>query len=408
MAAVRRVVCALGFCTAVGCSGGGAAGIDAGGDAGLPGVGGLGPAHFDEGDLDPPSHGGTITFQDIGAAGWYPSIRDPAVGPCDAFASDTCCLARHEVSGDGLAPWDEELSLTLRGPLRVKQLAVYQPTGDAAAWHLVSSWDDRAPATSAGLAFDGNGAEDGFPGAVGTECLVDVSTAQPFPCGPGSEPFCAANEPEYYGWGGSKLFVILARMPHAGEALAGTACSDDTAGNWWDAPWIGLSHGELVRAGAFSSCQCYARNPAEWWLADGCGQFNVFEVVNDNNQFRNLDVFSTNFFGYGGYVGEGPCGADCDVSALAADVDLIDKGESVEAAAGAVAHPGSGPGAAFRRPAGGYRYFLVLLDVPTRTVQLAVVHPDAIPAPLAPLLPQLPAEVGRDAIDRVVGLRLPR
>ena len=33
------------------------------------------------------------------------------------------------------------------------------------------------------------------------------------------------------------------------------------------------------------------------------GQFNVFEVVNDNNQYKNLGVFSTNMFGYAGYVG---------------------------------------------------------------------------------------------------------
>jgi hypothetical protein len=46
---------------------------------------------------------------------------------------------------------------------------------------------------------------------------------------------------------------------------------------------------------------------------------------NHNNSSKNLDVFSTNFFGYAGYVGEGPCGAQCNVSNLAAQADLIDK-----------------------------------------------------------------------------------
>jgi hypothetical protein len=155
---------------------------------------------------------------------------------------------------------------------------------------------------------------------------------------------------------------------------------------------MGLSLGELARAGAFSDCQCYAKNPEEWWLGDGCGQFNVFEVVNDNNEFRNLDVFSTNFFGYAGYVGEGPCGAQCDVAALGPEVDLIDKALDAEAASGAEASPTQGPGAAFRRP----------------TVQLAVVHPLQIPAAVATLLPGLPSTLPRNAVDAVLDLRLPQ
>ncbi len=370
--------------------------------------GGLGAAEFEDGELDAPSHGGTITFQQIGAAGWYPSRRDPELGPCDAYEADGCCLAKHEVAGEQLTPWDEDLIMTLRGPLQIKQFAAYRPEVGG-AWSLVSSWDERWPAEGEGLAFTGNDSENGgFAGVVGTECLVDVSTDREFACGAGSVPFCpASDEPRYEGWAGSKLFVLLARMPHADSGLIGAPCSDNMNGNWYDAPWIGLSHGELVRAGAFSGCQCYAKNPEEWYLGDGCGQFNVFEVVNDNNDFQNFGVFSTNFFGYGGYVGEGPCGGGCDVSKLGPEVDLIDKGENVEAGQGAVATPGQGPGAAFRRPVEGYRYFIVLMDTNTRTVQLAVVHPQQVPGELAPLLPNLPAKVSQAAITDALALRLP-
>lgn len=378
----------------------------------LPPVdGGLGPAPFDEGELDPASHGGTITFTSIGAPGWYPSRRDPALGPCDAIDTDTCCLARHDVVSDALTPWDEDLILTLRGPLLAKQLAVYQPSESQDAWALVSAWDSRTPSNSEGIAFHGDvGAGQGseFDGAIGTECLVDVSTDQPFACGPGSSPYCPESaDARHHGWSGSKLFVLLATMPHADETAVGTACSAGTDGNWYDAPWLGLSLGELVRAGAFSDCHCYAKDPAQWWLGDGCGQFNVFEVVNDNNEFRNLELFSTNFFGYAGYVGEGPCGASCDVSTLAGEVDLIDKTTLQEALAGATASPDGGPGAAFRRPTAGYRYFLIHLDVATRTVQLAIVHPEAVPAEIAPLLPNLPGSVSQATIDALLDLRLP-
>lgn len=381
-------------------------------DAGIPfeGLdGGIGPATYGPGESDPASHGGTLTFSNIGAAGWYPSRRDPETGPCDAFESDSCCLAREEVTSDQLTPWDRDLVLTLRGPLIAKQLAVYQPATSGGGWSLVSAWDSRAASAPRGMAFRGNDTEtEGFDGEVGTECLVDVSGDRPFPCGPGSDPFCPLSSgPRYDGWSGSKLFVLLATMPHADEQTVGTPCSDDESGNWWDAPWLGLSLGELSRAGSFSSCQCYAKNPDEWWLGDGCGQFNVFEVVNDNNSYRNLDLFSTNFFGYGGYVGEGPCGSACDVSGLAGDVDLIDKTTHGEAATGALASPGDGPGAAFRRPTEGYRYFVMLLDVPTRTVQLGILHPDNLPASVGELLPSFPATVSQATIDAVRGLRLP-
>lgn len=366
--------------------------------------GGLGPAQFAEGELDAPSHGGTITFQQIGAPGWYPSRRDPELGPCDAYEADGCCLAKHDIAGDQLTPWDEDLIFTLRGPLQLKQFAAYRPAGPD-AWSLVSSWDTRWPGEGQGLAFAG----DDFAGLVGSECLVDLATDQPFACGPGSQPFCpAADDPRYAGWAGAKLFVLLARMPSAASGLAGEPCADGMAGNWYDAPWIGLSHGELVRAGKFSGCHCYAKNPDEWFLGDGCGQFNVFEVVNDNNDFQNFGVFSTNFFGYAGYVGEGPCGDACDVTQLGPEVDLIDKGDNVEAAQGAIATPDQGPGAAFRRPVDGYRYFVIVMDTSSRTVQLAIVHPQQVPAELAPLLPNLPAQLPQAAITGALALRLPQ
>jgi hypothetical protein len=323
-------------------------------------------------------------------------------------------MTRFQIDGDRLTPWDEDLVMTLRGPIVVKQMAVYQPgSATASAWQLVSSWDARTQAMPRGIAFKGNQTETrGFAGVVGNECLVDVTTDREFTCGPGSVPYCPtvpAGMHQYLGWTGAKLLVLLASMPHADspDLPAASNCGMGTANNWYDAPWIGLSHGELIRAGKFGSCQCYAKDPAKWFLADGCGQFNVFEVVNDNNQFRNLDVFSTNLFGYQGYIGQGPCGSACNVSVLGPEVDLLDKATSTEAKAGASVTPTGGPGAAFRRPSAGYRFFLILLDVDQRAIQLAVVHPDRIPATLAPLLPGLPGQLAQTAVADLLRLRLP-
>jgi hypothetical protein len=394
---------------------GGSAGIGSsstGTGVGGGAAGGLGPATFGPGELDPPSDGATITFEQIGAAGWYPSLRDPATGPCDAYDASSCCLTKDTITSNALSPWDEELIMTLRGPMQVKQIAVYTPAAsDPTQWALVTGWDSTKAASAQSIAFVGapTATTTSFAGAVGSECLVNVSTATPFPCGPGSVPYCEASSPNKFdGWAGSKLFVILATMPHAGTAAAAAPCDTGTTGNWYDASWVGLSVGELVRAGAFSSCQCYAQNPTMGSLANGCGQFNVFEVVNDNDSSKNLDVFSTDMIDYAGYVGQGPCGPQCNVSTLGAAVDLIDKTTDTEATTGAVATPAGGPTAAFRRPETGYRYFLMALDVSSRTVQLGMVHPSAIPAAIGGLLPDLPAAIPQATVDAVLALRLPK
>ncbi|HVU51590.1 MAG TPA: DUF2403 domain-containing protein [Polyangia bacterium] len=413
---------AAGHGGAAGASSTGAAGAGAAGATGAAGSmtnptgagGGLGM--FPGLDPGPVSDGATITFQMIGAPGMYPSRRDPAKGPCDVeMMGTTCCLTNQVETGDALKPWDEELSATLRGPMLVKQMAVYQPaSGTSGPWNLTSSWDARAPTAGTNIAFSGppTPGATSFAGVVGNKCLVDVSTAKEFPCGAGSVPYCpapGAGQHKYYGWAGSKLYVWLATFPHYGSGAITNAqnCNNATTDGWYDAPWIGISHGELVRQGLYNGCQCYSypNNPN---AGNGCGQLNAFEVVNDNNTYRNLDVFSTNFFGYAGYVGEGPCGTGCNVTSLPASVDLVNKKTGdTEAAAGAISTPKQGPGAAFRRPATGYRYVIVLFDVASRTVQQAFIHPGAVPASVSALLPGLPAQVPQTTIDALVALRLP-
>lgn len=363
--------------------------------------------------VDPASHGGTITFQGLGAAGWYPSSRDPALGVCDAYQAGQCCMSKHVLTDTGITPWDEDLIMTLRGPMLIKQISVYQPDdADKNTWNRVSYWDEKNPLAGEHIAFQGDAATadgSGFPGSLGNKCLIDVSSDRKFPCGPGSSPYCAAASPsQRYGWGGSKLILMQASMPHfGGTPLAGVKhCSTDAGDNWYDAPWIGLSHGELIRSGKFGGCNCYAKDPTRWQLADGCGQFNVFETVNDNNSYRNLDVFSTNFFGYGGYVGDGPCGRNCNVSVLDPAIDLIANATNREAAPG-VATPAKASGAVFRRPSEGFRWFFILMDAQTRTVQLGLAHPQKLPASLAVLASGPPLRFVRSEITQLLALRLP-
>jgi len=384
--------------------GGGSSGLA--GSAGMPVTagagGGLGP--FTGIDFGAASDGGTVTFQSIGKAGSFPSICAPN--------GTACCRQDKVITSDKLTPWDEDLIMTLRGPIDLKQFATYQPTteGSPSNWKLVSSWDVRTPGAAKGIAFSGDATKGApFSGVVGSTCLINASTDKAFGCGPASSPYCAANSGnKNLGWAGSKMFVFLASMPHVGSGgiTVDQNCGPVTNG-WHDAPWIGLSVGELIRAGAFSSCQCYEKTQ---YHGDGCGQINALEVINDNDtsgNYKNLEIFSSNFFSYGGDFG-GPCGTNnCNTTGIPATVDLI-KG-SMAATQGAVGsqNPITNPNGFLRRPTTGFRYFVLLLDVTTRTVQYAVIHPQKVPAGLAGLLPNLPDQVPQTTIDSLVQLRLP-
>ncbi|MDF3068485.1 MAG: hypothetical protein K0R38_4086 [Polyangiaceae bacterium] len=392
-----------------GASGGATAGTSSGGSA-SPGPA-IGPAQFGDGDLDSASDGGTLTFQKLGKAGFYPSRRDPTSGTCDVYQNGSCCMTKHTLADDQLTPWNEELIVTLRGPIQIKQFVVYT-SDDEQSWNVQSAWDSAKPAETFGIQFDGNATKGAkFAGTVGSECVADAMTDKPFPCGPNSVPYCPAEGggPKNYGWSGSKLFVMAARMPMMGESKldAATACGTGTSNGWYNAPWIGISLGELVREGKFGDCNCYGRTPPEWYAGDGCGQINAFEVVNDNNDYQNFDVFSSNIFSYAGNVGEGPCGKNCNISGVG-PADLIDKATSMPAAVGGVTtQGGSYAHVAFRRPTQGYRYILALFDVSTRQMQLAIIHPSKVPAAAAGLLPTLPRSLGRATIDSLLGMRLP-
>ena len=61
----------------------------------------------------------------------------------------------------------------------------------------------------------------------------------------------------------------------------------------------------------------------------------------------------------------------------------------------------------WRRPDGD-RYFFILLDERQRAIQVGVIHPSAIPAAAARLLPEIPGTLPRSAIDALIALRLPQ
>lgn len=375
----------------------------------------------------PVTRGGTLTFLNIGAPGyWGRRIEaEPGDPRCDVQAetltyswggSEFCCRTTHEVTSDRLTPFNEQLSLVLDGPLRVKQLAVYQPLGDASGpWGLRSYWERAVPDEPFNLHFVGPDDTTAFTGDLGSNCSFNAMQARPFPCGPGSDPYCPGSALDYEGWPGSKLFVLLAAMPYADDPtmkpLSCIAAGEDEREQ--DAPWVGLGASELTRDGwaGYHPCHCFANTDAG--VGDGCGQINVFEVIAEASgaQWGNRDVISTGIRSYEvGSLGGVTCGIQgCAVEQFPEDADLLDANSLTAMAQGAVIdadHRESAAGPMWRRALDD-RYYLFLLDESTRTVQVAVVHPAALPSALDALLPGLPNEVPRGLVDALLELRLP-
>ena len=375
----------------------------------------------------PVTRGGTLTFTNIGASGyWGRRIEaEPGDPRCDVQAetinypwggAEFCCRTRHLVTSDRLTPFSEQVSLVLDGPLRVKQLAVYQPLGDVGGgWGLRSYWEHQTPDEPFNLHFVGPGDATGFDGELGNNCSFYAMQPRAFACGPGSEPYCPGSALDYDGWSGSKLFVLLASMPYADDpSMRPLSCiAEDEDEREQDSPWIGLGASELNRDGwaGYHPCHCFANT--DGGLGDGCGQINVFEVIAEASgvQWGNRDVISSGIRSYQvGSLGGATCGIQgCGVEQFPDDADLLDANHLTAMSHGSVIdadHRESAEGPVWRRALDD-RYYLFLLDEDTRSVQLAVLHPSALPEALSALLPALPNEVPRSLIEQLVGLRLP-
>jgi len=360
------------------------------------------------------TRGGTMTFSNVGAAGWWPRRidRDAGDAACDyKDGTDTwgahCCMKKQATDSTHLAPFDQEMTLILKAN-NVKQLAVYQPeTATANTWQRVSDWDRRtAKGTNLWFTQKGDGSAE-FPGDLTkNDCTSYLSQAPMFACGAGSDYFCP-NDPGvlHRGFTGSKLIVFLASMNFDDANVA--ACDGNGAGH--PGPWVAFVASELIRDGGRKwngLCNCYSKTGT---VGDGCGEINVFEVVMDNNDYSNREFASTGVRSFqAGHVGGAVCGSACDRKAFANDVEVVDACAKKAYDSGPeIVVGGDTDGCPVWRRPDGDRYFFILLDERERAIQVAVIHPGAVPAPASALLPNVPASLPRSAIDALLALRLP-
>jgi hypothetical protein len=399
----------LGGATPAGSGGANAAGNGA--TAGRSGA--LGPYPFTPSTV---TRGGTMTFTNVGAAGWWPRRidREPGDPACDyKDGTDTwgghCCMKENSTSSVELSPFDEEMTLILKA-IDVKQLAIYQPAnGESdAGWERVTAWDARVR-VSENLWFtqEGEGSRE-FPGDLTRDDCVGYVMQEPsFECGDGRDYYCP-DDPGilHQGFSGSKLVVFLGSM--AFDDAGVMACGGTEAGH--PGPWVAFVASELVRDGGRKwngLCNCYSKTGS---VGDGCGEINVFEVVMDDNSFSNREFASTGVRSFQeGHVGGAVCQASCERDTFPADADVVDACAQTAYTQGPeLVFGGSTSGCPVWRRPDGDRYFFILLDQTARAIQVGIIHPANIPPAAGPVLPDLPTSLSRLTIDALVALRLPQ
>lgn len=361
------------------------------------------------------TRGGTMTFTNVGAPGWWPRRLEREAGDAACNykdGSDTwgghCCMTEYHTEDRELAPFNQEMTLILKA-IDIKQLAVYQPASSSsgATWSRVTSWNGETR-VSENLWFTQQGAgSEVFPGALTqTDCVGYVMQNATVGCE--ENPYFCPDDPGimHRGFKGSKLVVFLGSMVFDDERVA--ACNGDGAGH--PGPWVAFVASELVRDGGRKwngACNCYSKTGS---VGDGCGEINVFEVVMDNNDYSNREFASTGVRSFqAGHVGGAVCGAECRRETFPEDVEVVDacaqsaydRGPQIEVGGETDGCP------VWKRPAGD-RYFFILLDETRRMIQVGVIHPGNVPAGATGLLPEVPRTLERPTIDALLDLRLPQ
>ncbi len=357
--------------------------------------------------------GGTMTFTNVGATGWWPRRLDRDAGDpaCDyKDGTDTwgahCCMTEHETQSAALSPFDEEMTLILKA-IDIKQLAVYQPSAETrdASWQRITAWDDRGRSDNLWFTQQGDGSPE-FPGALTHDDCVGYLTQAPLSDCEGGAYYCPDDPGVLHrGFRGSKLVVFLGSMSFDDSGVS--ACGSDEPGH--PGPWVAFVASELVRDGGRKwngACNCYSKTDS---VGDGCGEINVFEVVMDNNDYSNREFASTGVRSFqAGHVGGAVCGAGCSRDDVPPEAEVVDACAGTAYSKGPVLEMGGATDGCpvWRRPDGD-RYFFILLDATEHMIQVGVIHPANIPDGAADLLPTLPALLERSSVDALLAMRLP-
>lgn len=267
----------------------------------------------------------TKTITNIGGSGTY----DEVVGmPCGAGGG--ACMKKSKWVDGCLAPFDEEQALKFRGPMNVKNIAVYYPSGDS--WNRVSSFtqnggqENMAFMGNYGRSMDGHSVDEEMCYAGPGEQAKYVTNGDDFSCHgfnltyASADGRCARKSPEgftgwlddnvevailqeakcqgaacgfyrgvaHHGWngvnGGAKMFATKVSYPH---------------GDVYDSPALWFMHASVVRTASYHHNLCNCRGVG---YSGGCGELDVAEIVTEKNTKMEVE---TSIYSYKGAISDG-------------------------------------------------------------------------------------------------------
>jgi len=244
-----------------------------------------------------------LQYLNVGGTGTYNQVtnmipNDGLWNVCPATSSSdpaVCWTTPYSVGGS-LAPFDEDLTVALRGPMEVQNIAVYYPSGSG--WSRVSYWDSTNVGTTnldwmnnAGSWSICHGSGQSY---MSTDSLGSASTPQRFSgslgnddnvnlmssvdCTPSLCPGFIRGVGKQ-GWTGDacgeKMFAFKVLMPH-----------DTTGSNNNDMPAIWLLNGQVVRANQWG-CNCRGMGGA-----GGCGELDIAEILSTGSEQCTSTLYS--------------------------------------------------------------------------------------------------------------------
>jgi hypothetical protein len=111
-----------------------------------------------------------IKYSSVGGSGSYNQVTNLVPGEWPSCnVNPSCVTAPKQVSG-ALAPFDEDLTFVMRGPMQVNNIAVFQPTNSSGAtWKQTSTFAANQPPQN--MVFMNN-LGGGASGTWSGECLL--------------------------------------------------------------------------------------------------------------------------------------------------------------------------------------------------------------------------------------------
>lgn len=87
-----------------------------------------------------------LKYSGVGGSGSYNQVTNMLPGVFPTCSVNPSCVTSPKAVSGNLAPFDEDMTFVMRGPMTVSNIAVYQPSNSSAAtWKQVSSWAANKP-----------------------------------------------------------------------------------------------------------------------------------------------------------------------------------------------------------------------------------------------------------------------